>query len=415
MIIRTYFECLTCGQKHIFRIQIGYSSFQKHETNCMSCHEKMIISLKLNQAQGKIEELSAVENCEDISNEKGISELELPSIYLSSDFSVHESEIHSDFSFPAHRVMQFLTRNLTDKDLENYKNQSNSYVSILDKWNIIEKAWSLTRNNKTQLAEQKIKEFSQYSDLLDNSLESAIYEFLREFIAFDNSKFDTFVKAHNWIHTIPLNEYGKFKDFFEENYEEHTRRYFEVFKSFFKNYSEFSQVQFSKFDNQDLVTTSNSFDNVKMFYGECFEHLTSNLEFLACLFNIKEGRRFDKFQKMSLIQYNGLDKANKLNPMKNTPEINDIFDSFNSKLRNASHHGHIFCENDIIKYKTSHDKDYNEIRYIDFLTECRKIFQSLCILFMLEIYFKKIILPKISNTNFPTKLSLGIRKAMFDS
>ena len=33
---------------------------------------------------------------------------------------------------------------------------------------------------------EKIKEFSQYSDLLDNSLESAIYEFLREFIAFDN-------------------------------------------------------------------------------------------------------------------------------------------------------------------------------------------------------------------------------------
>nr|WP_159772191.1 hypothetical protein [Enhydrobacter sp. 8BJ] len=81
----------------------------------MSCHEKMIISLKLNQAQGEIEELSAVENCEDISNEKGISDLELPSIYLSSDFSVHESEIHSDFSFPAHRVMQFLTRNLTYK------------------------------------------------------------------------------------------------------------------------------------------------------------------------------------------------------------------------------------------------------------------------------------------------------------
>ncbi|VXB20205.1 hypothetical protein ENHYD8BJ_140200 [Enhydrobacter sp. 8BJ] len=261
----------------------------------------------------------------------------------------------------------------------------------------------MTRNNKNQLAEQKIKEFSQYADLLDNSLESAIFEFLREFIASDDSKFDSYVKAHDWIQTISLNDYGEFKGFFEENYGEHTRRYFEVFKSFFKNYSEFSQVQFSKFDNQDLITTSNSFDNVKMFYGECFEHLTSNLEFLACLFNIKEGRTFDKFQQMSLIQYNSLDKANKLNPVKKIPEINNIFDSFDSKLRNASHHGHIFYDNGIIKYKTSHDKDYNEIRYIDFLTECRKIFESLCILFMLEIYFKKIILPKISKTNFPTK------------
>lgn len=55
MIVRTCFECLTCGQKHIFRVQVGQSNYQKHEVKCHTCHEKIVISFDLDQDAGELQ------------------------------------------------------------------------------------------------------------------------------------------------------------------------------------------------------------------------------------------------------------------------------------------------------------------------------------------------------------------------
>lgn len=413
MIIRTYFKCLTCDQEHLFRIQIGLDSFHKYEVNCSNCEEKMIIAMSLDQELGKINKIEAIENCEHISDSDIPDDEDFPCFYLCNDFPVTESEKTSRTSFPSHRLLKSI---YTRTDLQSLnRNPSNAYnPNILPKWKIVEKVWSLTKNNKLDLANEKIHEYYKFSDLYDNSLESLLYDFLIDLLAINSAKIEIFNAVTKWMISIPIKELKKFKNFFDKNYNEHQRRYFEVLRSFLNNYSEFSQVQFLDYLPTNLTTTSNAFDKIKMFYGECFEHVTSNMEFLACLFNIKNGREYDTFKSMNLAGYNSLDKAKKLDPMEYTPEIRNIFDSFNSKLRNASHHGHIYFDKNVVKFKTSQDKNYNEMQYIEYLTECRKLFESLCIMILLEIIFKKLICQKLTNIRAPNQLSLAIKKSIYN-
>ena len=231
-----------------------------------------------------------------------------------------------------------------------------------------------------------------------------MYEFTKEYISLNPHIQDILVESINWLRSIDIKKHKDLSLYFDTVYDEHMRRYHEVFNSFFDNYSEFSQVQFSRFLPDDFVATSNSFENVRMFYGNCFEHLGSNLDIVACLNNIQNGRKYDEFERMNLNQYNSLDKANKLGPLRNTPEISNIFQSFNNKLRNASHHGHMICENNTVKFKLNQNKEYDEITYTNYLIECKSIFDSICLILMLEMFLKKMISERPKN---PRKSTLG--------
>ena len=148
-----------------------------------------------------------------------------------------------------------------------------------------------------------------------------------------------------------------------------------------------------------------------MFYGNCFEHITSNIETLACLNNIVDGRDFDQFESMDLKKYNKIDKSNKVNPLKNNSNYYNLFKDIDSKLRNASHHGHIFCEEDTVKYRLNNGQDYREISYTDYLKKCTSIFHSFCILTAIEIYLDKITFIENKKANGLNPLAQAIKQA----
>lgn len=402
MIIRTCFECLTCGQKHTFRIQIGRANYQKHEVNCHKCNEKIVISLELDQEAGEVLAINSLENCQQGILDDPSESLLLPTEYLSDDFQVSESDQKVQMSFPAIKLMQAITKQIEDKKLVAYPKEVPMH--ILDQWKIVKKIWSLTRSNRHELAKKEIEKYDKVCNIGKLDLESALYEFTKEYISLNPHIQDILVESINWLRSIDIKKHKDLSLYFDTVYDEHMRRYHEVFNSFFDNYSEFSQVQFSRFLPDDFVATSNSFENVRMFYGNCFEHLGSNLDIVACLNNIQNGRKYDEFERMNLNQYNSLDKANKLGPLRNTPEISNIFQSFNNKLRNASHHGHMICENNTVKFKLNQNKEYDEITYTNYLIECKSIFDSICLILMLEMFLKKMISERPKN---PRKSTLG--------
>lgn len=411
MIIKTYFECSTCSQKHAFRIQIGHSNYQKHEVNCKECHEKMVISLDLDQESGSVLGVNGAENCQRISLSDPSEGPQLPTEYLSDGFQVSESDKGAQMSFPALKFMREFSKKVEEGELSPYPKAVPTH--ILEQWKIVKKSWNLTRNNQHQLAKKEFEKYNEICEINELDLESALYEFIREYIGINPFTHEIFITAMHWLRSIDAKKTKELAIYFDTVSDEHMRRNYEVFDSFFANYSEFSQVQFSNILPDDFVVTSNSFDTVKMFYGTCFEHLGSNLDIIACLNNIYNNRNYDQFERMDLKEYNGIDKAGKLGPLQNTPEIFDIFKSFDNKLRNASHHGHIICENNIVKFRLNQNKLYNEITYTNYLISCKAIFDSTCIILMLEILFKKVICVKSKQ---PRKSTLGnaIREGMYN-
>ena len=155
MIIRTCFECLTCGQKHTFRIQIGRANYQKHEVNCHKCNEKIVISLELDQEAGEVLAINSLENCQQGILDDPSESLLLPTEYLSDDFQVSESDQKVQMSFPAIKLMQVITKQIEDKKLVAYPKEVPMH--ILDQWKIVKKIWSLTRSNRHELAKKKLK------------------------------------------------------------------------------------------------------------------------------------------------------------------------------------------------------------------------------------------------------------------
>lgn len=413
MIVRSYFKCLTCDQVNVFRIQIGHSSIQKHEIPCIKCNENLAFNLHLNQVLGDIEGFETTENCNLMKREDVNNFDDLPVRYLSDELLASETEINDDLSFPSGRMMHSIEEMMKLKNLPKSEAQSQPHVNIIDDWNILRKAWNLKNNSKKELSIEKLVSLSFREELLDLDIESALYEFISKFLSISNNSSTSFQNAINLTQTIPRTELNKFKGYHKSVKSDHMRRALDIFIQFFDNFSQFSQVQFSEYLPEDLVVTSRSFEKIKMFYGNCFEHITSNIETLACLNNIIHGRDFDQFKSMDLKKYNTVDKSNKANPLKNNSTYYNLFKDIDSKLRNTSHHGHIFCEGNTVKYRLNNSQDYREISYTDYLKRCTSIFHSFCILTAIEIYLDKIAFIEHKKGNGLNTLAQAIKQANF--
>ena len=291
---------------------------------------------------------------------------ELPVRYLSDELLASKSEINSELSFPSGRVPHSFTEMINSGYLSKFETQPQPNVSIVDDWEILRKAWNLENNNKKDLSIEKLDSLSFKDGLLDLDIESALYEFIYKFLSVSDKSLALFESALNFTQTIARTELDELKEYYKSVKPDRMRRALDIFLQFFNNFSQFSQVKFSEYLPEDLIVTSKSFEKVKMFYGNCFEHITSNIETLACLNNIVDGRDFDQFESMDLKKYNKIDKSNKANPLKNNSNYYNLFKDIDSKLRNASHHGHIFCEEDTVKYRLNNGQDYREISYTDY-------------------------------------------------
>lgn len=411
MIVRSYFKCLTCDQINVFRVQIGHSNIQKHEIACIECYENLAFNLHLNQSLGDIEGFETIENCELIKRKNINNYDELPVRYLSDEILASKSEINSELSFPSGRVVHNITEMIKSGNLSNFETQSQPHVSIVDDWEILRKAWNLENNNKKDLSIEKLASLSFKDGLLDLDVESALYEFIYKFLSVSDNSLSLFENALSFTQTIARTELNELKKHYKSVKSDRMRRALDIFLQFFNNFSQFSQVKFSEYLPEDLVVTSKSFEKVKMFYGNCFEHITSNIETLACLNNIVDGRDFDQFESMNLKKYNKIDKSNKANPLKNNSSYYNLFKDIDSQLRNASHHGHIFCEEDTVKYRLNNGQDYKEISYTDYLKKCTSIFHSFCILTAIEIYLDKIAFIETKKANGLNPLAQAIKQA----
>ncbi len=172
--------------------------------------------------------------------------------------------------------------------------------------------------------------------------------------------------------------------------------YSEILSEYFKGYGEFSQTLVYVRCQIELppnaVATSSDFDGTKMFYGNAFEALGSNLDIPAAINNILRGRTFDQMQAMDLRQFRTINKANRTNCFADNADLSWLVTEYESTIRNASHHRWFKLDDSRshITYRSGGTGATHRISYAEYLCRCNKLAIQLMTLICWELLLLKL-------------------------
>ena len=393
MIVRYFVKCETCGHPHTLRIQVGYELYQEHTFQCFECKEEMVVGMDCDPTNASVK-IREIQNCE-----RGFEEGTV--LNISPGFPIQKEDLHRDLVFPSFchifdfvRVQEQLGIKAPEfSSFEDTRAWALQNKSLNELWPIVKKGWSLTKKGRLDLAEKTLKQYREGQYKSPYQLQYVLFDFCCRMLM--PQKYHLFDEAAEYCGEIGKSytlECGKFRSFFKsEMATENLDRYFETFKEYFSCYSDFSQslmhTQYEITIPEGFEASSYAFSKTKLFYGNAFETLTSNVAVLACLNNIGCGREFDQFAEMDLKKYQTINKANRCNPFKDTPQFQMIGSCLVSTIRNASHHGGMKLINNgkVIQYRSGGDGKLREISYLRYLNQCNEIMLSCCALLALEL------------------------------
>jgi hypothetical protein len=263
-----------------------------------------------------------------------------------------------------------------------------------EEWQLLKKAWSLHRRGQDHLAHKRIASASDLlykSDPLHNLL-----DWLWRFTLFiGQPHYDApFLAAFEVIRPLLRTPgFMEFAAFYNDMAEDRGERYFDVMKAYFEGYAEFGQVQFHVTKGLDVptgnVASSIDFDATRMFYGNTFEAFASSVDILAYLNNLKAGRPFNQFERLTPREYLKLDKANRFDAFAAVPELAALCEERDNQIRNASHHGGMRIEKktQTVRYRSGKGGTGPELRigYGSYLARSVKLFLQTMTLLRVEI------------------------------
>lgn len=389
MISRIYFQCLTCDGFIITRTQISHGLKQELNFSCPHCetNSKLVLLLdnlpEVNISFNELENLVYVEP-EDIDKEKSLI------VNLSIDFVVpseaRNKELYSPFLYQMNKILKdAFGENYHPEKIEGVMGVSN----IEELWKDLYKAYKF--NIKGNLLQRdKIIQGQELTEL--------IFRFIGMFVGSDRLTRDMDILG-NFSRSILQKNKSEFHRFAKNDLlhklEEKINEYMEIFDNFFSNYHEFKQMnlqarlEVETFKNSKV--SSVNFKRTKMFYGEAFEVLGSNINTVSFLNNISNLRKYDVFkcEKLTFQKYLTSDKAGKMRCFEENESIFKIFGrEYDSKLRNATHHKWLKYNesSQIITYPISGSSSEKiNLSYTEYLLKTNNIVISLMLLLALEL------------------------------
>lgn len=400
MVIRYHIICSTCRTAHTLRVGVGHSESQEHTFPCTECGEEITIRL-IADYKNISTDIVCIENCIPSDSEGKI-------VNLHPEYSIPSDQVHKDHIFPwledMHEMANVdqikydqlgINTNIDYDKLKRHHEMYGASIFLVEEWKDLKRSWSLKSNNQVEISKSIYNGNHNkygYSKEID-SVEDWLIRFSGKILSphklylFENA---AEIKKH--IQSKFFSEFSKFREYYVENlFKDNFEKYFDLYSDYFKDYSEYSQILSYVKREIDLPpkhqVLSNSFKRTKMFYGNAFEILTSNITVLACLNNILNGRSFDTFNQMDLKKYLTINKANRANAFKDTKEFYQFTKDLDSTLRNSSHHASMKYNkrNKIITYRSGGTGSVKTISYTDYLVKCNEAFISAVALLMLEL------------------------------
>jgi transcription elongation factor Elf1 len=416
MTIREKIKCSICEQDYLLRISLGHSETQIHTFECKECGNNISVEVIINfeniNWQINYKENSNRTHFKDTlfeeENQKYIVMNLHPELLVPNEF-LH-NPIYSTNIFESERIQkerferEKFPKMSFEEFEENYK-LSQMYTSNLTNieknWLILKVLWKMINNNKKEhLIKKQIKKYKS------NTIDSTHADFKEILFDFNNTilypdfiqkspdffkLFKDSTKMHN------SENYKKFITFYKYNFfNENMKKNFDIYSNFFDIYNEFRQLLLYVTTSQNIPighrVSSHDFEKTKLFYGQLYEAYTSNISLISMLHNLYQGREYDQFQNITLSQYLKTDKATRTDNFISTLDFIWFSEFVSSKLRNASHHGNIELEGDIVVYKAGKSLNKYTMSYTRYLEICIQLFirfVSLNQLSLLLIYIEE--------------------------
>jgi hypothetical protein len=363
MIVRYNIKCKTCETPITLRVQIGHSSFEEYNFLCPSCKENLSIGLYVDNTNISFK-IEPIKNCEK--TKKSGRE-----IYLNSEIFT----TNSIMSIPKNSPALFFMHQLEKGQIKKYFNKETSKLL----WVILSRSFEQHKLKNYDLKEKFINEYRN-----ERKLDATYYfkDCLFDFCTYhiNKSYYSNITSVFEIIGKSKKVEIIYLRNFLRKKYREKLPLVFEVFNEYFNafdiHYPILLFILSEFYDIDDLYFPYINFSSIKMIYGNLFEVFSELVMVSACLFNIIEGRSYDRFKTMDIGKYENIDKAKRIDPFRNYSLFTTLCNEFDSNLRNASHHGHIQHnkKNNTIEYYTEAPKNKKEIDQKEYLIKINKIF-----------------------------------------
>lgn len=391
MVISQNVICAICASEYFVRIGVGYDSYQKHSFDCLECLQPIGVAVRAKAPNAHIE---VVENCTfvDIDDSKTV-------INLHPNCCFPVDKYHERMSFPSLKAVNLIARHVravpgkfqdiaTQFDIPNAANLWNKVKAIV---NLSESEGKEKHIDKLIVGYNKERKKHKFGGCECKSANDVLNEFC------DSLFYPRVNDISKPVLGIidSLFEQGKLDDFYKyysDNLKkENQNRYISTLTSFFRYRDILGQLvdraRIWNEDVDDMMVGSKNFDEIKLYYGEVYEALTSNFTVLACLNNLHADRQFDEFKQMTLAKYiKDVEKAKRDNPFKGTAEFAAFSEQLDSSLRNGSHHASIWRDGEVVMFKSGGTGAERNISYSRYLHMCNVVTISLVALYMIELH-----------------------------
>lgn len=354
MIKRIYIKCKTCECPITLRIAVLSNDKPKYTFTCPNCKMDITVGLEIKKLPELSEltslpkdealnilynstQFNCIDNCEINTEEKSLKlDDEKNIINLMGEIPYKKEEANSSTLFPIFSALKnFGTHTIVSKQ----------DTIVHENWTNLKTAWKLSLKRNETLSKTYRKKYIFFSIKdEDFDLDSEIYDFSLFFIGNKNfSLLDEIFKCTPTIINRNEKNYYEYIKFCHNKFSKLEEKIIPIITSYMANYETFSPYMVILKNGFDLDINeykidSFNFEELKSFYGECFEVLADLYAIIAGLNNLLNNRKYDEFLEMDMNKYLIIDKANKSNCFKDNLKLNFLCFEYDSFIRNSSHH-----------------------------------------------------------------------------
>jgi len=413
MINRFRTRCTTCGHNNTLRITLGTEQRQEHAFACAGCGvtTKVVLDIDFRNRlpiTGTPESLPdalkpmfaqpstvfhTLENCVLCDDEGTITNLD-------PNFLVPEDLLHKDGVFPW--MIESRRIGIVDESDAHPKGRINDIIAgiggvreLRPAIAVIVKAWTLQRTGQLELRDTVIAEFCTWAGISEKLTVNRLAVLCASLFLGRTraTEIENMVSEVRHCRTTNFAEYQKLRARLLSNLDEALSRQIGILEEYSNAYDQLSQTLIYAIRgtviNGKVVASSKDLRAVRMFYGNCFEHLAAGFDLPACINNIKKGRAYDQFVSMTLPQYLSINKAGRPRPFADNSNFAILHEEFDSTIRNASHHGALrvsASQQEILEYRSGDTGNWRKIPYAEYLLRCNRIMMCAMRLLLLQVF-----------------------------
>ena len=291
MVIREYGQCTVCQLKFILRVGIGLEARCTHTFDCPLCHTPITIDAVIGEPPHV-----SIEMCENAQSiEEGAEVITVVNLHPSVAFTL--DQFHSPYAFPSLMYMNMVGPFIRSPAGSRTHDGATQFEvpETQTIWPVVKSVLTLaTKGDPANVLQKQIARYEELRKKYSPTFKcTTVFKCVASF--FDDIFYPLVGALRNPLKVMIYDEAATHKDelerfgvFYRSDFEQvHLERYLAIFDDYFEHFDQFRQMLvYARTGNEDvdsLIVGAKSFNQIKLYYGQAYETLTSSRLLKYCL------------------------------------------------------------------------------------------------------------------------------------